>query len=190
MTLTDPTSGAGYAFGEILPSADMTTIATQLPRALDGNLGGTYTPTAPIDLAGDFGFGDVSVSGTLQFRAGAILNLNMGAQLGLSVGAISDTDNQTLTPTAGIIQRLAVGPGDLAHQMVAPGNQGHVVILTRDGSGAGAIEINRNGSFAGGANLIVTFGANNWGGALLYDDGTNWRLGLYGGADITPGASA
>ena len=46
MTLVDPTSAAGYAFGAKLPAADMTTIATQQPDAVDGVNGGTY--------AGDF----------------------------------------------------------------------------------------------------------------------------------------
>jgi hypothetical protein len=39
MALTDPTSGAGYAFGERLTSADMTTLATQQPYGLDTRLG-------------------------------------------------------------------------------------------------------------------------------------------------------
>lgn len=43
MSLTDPTSGIGYAFGAKLPSSHMTTIATQQPNALDYVNGGTYT---------------------------------------------------------------------------------------------------------------------------------------------------
>lgn len=43
MSLSDPTSGVGYAFGAKLPSTHMTTIATQQPRALDYVNGGTYT---------------------------------------------------------------------------------------------------------------------------------------------------
>lgn len=52
MAFTDPTSGVGYAFGEVLPSADMTTIATQQPGALDVIGGGTYSALgANISLA-------------------------------------------------------------------------------------------------------------------------------------------
>lgn len=43
MTATDPTSGAGYAFGEVLTSAHMTTIANQQPNLLDAIGGGSYT---------------------------------------------------------------------------------------------------------------------------------------------------
>ncbi len=63
MALTDPTSGAGYAFGQVLTSAHMTTIATQLPDAIDGAAGGTYTPTADIVI-------DDSSGGGLEFAAG------------------------------------------------------------------------------------------------------------------------
>ena len=50
MTLIDPTSGVGYAFGEVLPSADMTTIATQQVRALDIINGGVFTATADVTV--------------------------------------------------------------------------------------------------------------------------------------------
>lgn len=50
--LTDPTAGVGYAFGEILPSSDMTTIATNQPKCVDGAAGGAYNPTTTITLGG------------------------------------------------------------------------------------------------------------------------------------------
>jgi len=53
VTLVDPTTGVGYAFGEILPSAHMTTIASQQPDALDAINGGTYVQTAAIAVTGD-----------------------------------------------------------------------------------------------------------------------------------------
>lgn len=46
--LTDPTGGIGYLNGEVLPSADMTTIATQQPNALDVVNGGNYDNEANI----------------------------------------------------------------------------------------------------------------------------------------------
>lgn len=52
MTLVDPTSGLGYSFGQKLPSTHMTTIATNQPKAVDGDGGGTWTPSAPIILNG------------------------------------------------------------------------------------------------------------------------------------------
>lgn len=52
MTLVDPTSGLGYSFGQKLPSTHMTTIATNQPKAVDGDGGGTWTPSATILLNG------------------------------------------------------------------------------------------------------------------------------------------
>lgn len=53
MSLSDPTSGAGYAFGQKLPSTHMTTIATQQPDALDIVNGGTYTNLTNITINND-----------------------------------------------------------------------------------------------------------------------------------------
>jgi hypothetical protein len=50
--LVDPTAGVGYAFGEVLPSSDMTTIAANMPKAVDGSAGGTYTPGTAITING------------------------------------------------------------------------------------------------------------------------------------------
>lgn len=50
MTLSDPTSGAGYAYGAKLPSTHMTTIATQQVRALDIVSGGTYTCVGAVTV--------------------------------------------------------------------------------------------------------------------------------------------
>jgi len=50
MSLSDPTSGAGYAFGEKLPSTDMTTIATQQDRALDIIDGGSFANDANVTI--------------------------------------------------------------------------------------------------------------------------------------------
>lgn len=50
--LSDPTAGVGYAFGEILPSADMTTVAVQQPNALDATNGGTWTLGANATVNG------------------------------------------------------------------------------------------------------------------------------------------
>lgn len=50
MTLTDPTGGAGYAYGAKLPSTHMTSVTSQLPYAIDGNAGGVYNPSADIQI--------------------------------------------------------------------------------------------------------------------------------------------
>lgn len=67
--LIDPTAGAGYPFGSILPSAYVTIIATQLPNAINGGSaagvggGGAYTPTAEITIAGSGIGGTVGATG-------------------------------------------------------------------------------------------------------------------------------
>jgi hypothetical protein len=52
LTLSNPKS-LGWAFGEILTSAQMNSLATQLPYALDGAGGGAYTLSAPLSIDGD-----------------------------------------------------------------------------------------------------------------------------------------
>jgi hypothetical protein len=52
MTLTNP-KPLGWAFGELLTSGQMNSIATQLPYALDGANGGPYTLSAPLSIDGD-----------------------------------------------------------------------------------------------------------------------------------------
>lgn len=52
MTLTDPAGGTPYVSGQIFTANDATTIASQLPYALDGNAGGSYAPTAPLIVSG------------------------------------------------------------------------------------------------------------------------------------------
>ena len=81
MTLTDPTGGVGYAFGEVLPSSHMTTIATQQPDALDGAAGGSYTPTAAIDIGGSYGMGDVTYSGDITMLTTTSINLQGTARV-------------------------------------------------------------------------------------------------------------
>lgn len=43
---------AGWALFELLTSTQMNAVDSQLPYALDGNAGGTYTPTAELELDG------------------------------------------------------------------------------------------------------------------------------------------
>lgn len=70
MTLADPTGGAGYIFGQSLPAAHMTTIATNQPKAVDGNGGGTWTPSAPIILNGTSA---LQLGGKLKYTARTVI---------------------------------------------------------------------------------------------------------------------
>ncbi len=60
MTLTNP-KPLGWAYGEILTSAQMNSVGSQIPYAIDGNAGGTYAPSDPIIIGGD----GLSVTGAL-----------------------------------------------------------------------------------------------------------------------------
>lgn len=66
MTLVDPTATVGYAFGEKLTSADMTTIATQQPDAWDIVNGGTYTTTG-VSVVNATG-GDIDITGNVEWQ--------------------------------------------------------------------------------------------------------------------------
>lgn len=94
MTLVDPTGGVGYAFGEVLPSADMTVIATNQPKAVDGSGGGTYTPSAPVNINGSGLASDnilsSTVKGTVTYDAGAHRKTR------LSTSAINANSNSTI----------------------------------------------------------------------------------------------
>ncbi|HTJ17842.1 MAG TPA: hypothetical protein VL494_13775 [Steroidobacteraceae bacterium] len=60
MTLTNP-KPLGWAFGEILTSTQINSVASQLTHALDGAGGGSYTLSAPLTIGGD----TVTISDTL-----------------------------------------------------------------------------------------------------------------------------
>ena len=51
MTLANP-KPLGWGYGEILTSAQANSFGTQMPYALDGNGGGSYSPSAPIIVGG------------------------------------------------------------------------------------------------------------------------------------------
>lgn len=70
MTFIDPTSGIGYAFGEILTSADMTTITLQQPRAWDIINGGTFTTTGISTINAPAGGRIIFSTGDVQFGVG------------------------------------------------------------------------------------------------------------------------
>lgn len=170
MTLSDPTSGSGWSFGEVLASADLNTIALQQPDALDGAAGGSYTPSSAI-----------TVNGSGMVIGGSGLSLN--GVLDLSVGSdISDTNNQTIDPADGTIQRFADTTGARDHDLVSAGNSGRLLLVmaaVRDSPED--ITIRRSG-YAG--NYIVQLPYSAWCWAILYDDGTNWRLGAHEGCTV------
>jgi hypothetical protein len=99
--LTDPTSGGGYSFGQTLPSADATSIALQLPFALDGDAGGTYTPSNPLVIGG------ITLDGNNLLSAGSITvdftvvgDVVQGTSTLISLGSFLSVGTSTFTGTA------------------------------------------------------------------------------------------
>ncbi|UOF77279.1 long tail fiber proximal subunit [Caudoviricetes sp.] len=72
MTLVNP-KPLGWAFGEILTSAQMNSFGTQIIRAVDGTGGGAYTLAAPLSLTGDtVTFDDLVVNDSASIADGDI----------------------------------------------------------------------------------------------------------------------
>lgn len=156
---------------DVISAAEADGLDTNQSLAVDGAAGGSYAPSAAITIGG------------AGLTMDAPFVLNVGALLQLAVGVtIANVDNQTLGPTAGIVRNMAIPTGNHVHAMVAAGNAGSLLMIAiNDTAGTNSVQINRSG-FVGGPPYIVLFPAGiAWKCALLYDDGTNWRLlGHYG----------
>lgn len=102
MTLVDPTAGLGYSFGQKLPSTHMTTIAANQPKAVDGDGGGTWTPSAPIILNG---------ADALQLTG----NLQLGGKVNYTSRTITRSQpysmvkNDTLSPAGWVFTITGAG---------------------------------------------------------------------------------
>jgi len=200
---------------DVITESQITNLDINLAKCLDGFAGGSYTPTADLSITGQgigtahikgsvrgrsgssFDFDSsatltvnlgstVRIDGTENVASGGVMNFADGSLMEMSVGAnISDSDQQTLTPLSGEVRRFADPTANRNHDMVAAGNIGRKLWLSRTGTGAFGIVIRRSG-FAGAA--IVTLPSATWSSVLLVDDGTNWRVAMHTGA--TPGAEA
>jgi hypothetical protein len=95
MTLINP-KPLGWAFGEILTSAQMNSFGTQIIRALDGTGGGSYTLAAPLIIDGDV----VQLS-ELEATVGIIdaLQVNNTALFGSDVNVTGDVFADDLVAT-------------------------------------------------------------------------------------------
>jgi hypothetical protein len=82
-----PLRVGGWAFGQILTSADMNQLNEDLPFAIDGRAGGTYAPTGPIVINGD---GTLLV-GTLASVAELIVSEGATVVNGISTDTLTAT---------------------------------------------------------------------------------------------------
>lgn len=160
----------GWALFELLLSSQMNTIDSQMPFALDGQGGGTYSPTAGINLIGDaIGIGPMlsltkTVPGALRLLELTMEDGDPGvnvARIESPAGGVASGNALTLRPFNNLFITSASG---LNTQLIVLGN-------SNDGSGAGGPGAN---IFAG-----VTAGDND--GA----DGINVTGGALTGAAIS-----
>jgi hypothetical protein len=200
MTLTDPTGGAGYAFGEVLPSADMTTIATQQPDALDIVNGGTYTAGTVTLNTGTVNVGsatlDINASGTLSTAVGATVSLSSAVSM---IGALTATgdvimsgtsgrlrlrvDTSTMSTTLGTdtwkgedadIFIMASLTGNMIWDLESSTSDGSFCMVVRPDTNAHTLQFGRDG----GATLLdFPSGQRAW--AIFANDGSDWRTIAY-----------
>jgi len=193
--LIDPTGGVGYAFGQVLPSSHMTTIATQQPRALDAVNGGSYTATANLDWNfGTFDLTIVGAAGSLFLFTPDVFTVIATTAASLTSTTVSviasgnvdvDGDNIVLTattllsmPSVAISVGTALGVTDLNSAIVNVYDTLQLRAASTTTFFAGSTV---DGSTAiGGGGLAITGGTVSLGaGATLASAGT---LNLTGGS--------
>lgn len=154
-----------------------------IARAVDGAAGGRCSPSAPIIIGGA---GLILTAATKLGATSAPDSLRTtGYPVRLSYGGeLPDADNLTLDPAAGIIRRFRDPTALRNHDLVAAGNVGSLLWLSTYVTNVWQIIVHRTG-FVGAYVVMLQAGYSS---ALLYDDGTNWRL-LYG-LNVAPGVDA
>jgi hypothetical protein len=188
LVLTDPTGGAGYAFGAKLPSTDMTTIATQQVRAVDGTLGGTYSPTGDL-------FVDrfrATIQGTHSISDGSATT---GGRVPLRYVTTSVDSNQTLRGDSALFDVLFLtGEITVASKTLTIAQTANTVadefcLVVVDSSAAFALDVNSQG---GASNPICTFTASPNADVfrrftlLRHNDSSNeWEF-VAGSTDVSP----
>lgn len=170
-----------------ITEAQINAIQDDAAAAIDGTAGGSYTPTGDIDITDGAGgaFGDIDVHGQIHLNT-------VASRLTFKFGTLPTTDNQSIGIASGG-QILLMDDSNLTgtrdHDMDNTGALlGDFVIIGQTNGMVDVVTIRRPGSGWAGA-AIVTFTTVLHGFAMLYFDGTNWRLGPYS-ANVTAGADA
>lgn len=147
MSLVDPTSGIGYAYGEVLPSADVTTVFTQQQDALDGAGGGAYTLTAPLSIAGDSVTVDELVVGNTISETSTLTPSSLTA----SVDNYAPSGHATT-----MVFRIETdGGGGRSITGLAGGAEGRIVRFVHIGTAGDIIQLVRESGSSTAANRFV-----------------------------------
>lgn len=179
MTLHREKPGGHSDGSDAITARQLNAWDVNLSRAIDGAEGGDYATNGPINIDDGSGgaLNNLSIIGLLRFKLGAFLQLLVGT-------AIADSADLTLDPADGQYREFTAPTANRNHDMVAAGHTGKLLRLTRADAAGFGITIRRSG-FAGSYIVLLS---NPQSYALLYDDGTNWRLLSH--ANATPGAHA
>lgn len=153
----------------LIPAAYLNQIRIDVGRAIDGAGGGSYAPSAAIDVQGS-GFGTIDVATMLEILLGGQIIHPVGAQ-------IADVNNQTFALSGGLLREFATPTAARTHDLSVTGaTAGSWIHFMRPAAGAFNIDINRSGFGAWPANGIVRLPAATWSAGTVYYDGANWRL--------------
>ena len=100
MTLVDPTGGTGYAFGAVLSSTHMTTLANQQPDAVDGVGGGSYAGNISWSGAHDIS-GSMALNCPVTFNSSGRVGWRLNTLVNADADMIADYDEYrfTVAPT-------------------------------------------------------------------------------------------
>lgn len=181
MTLTNP-KPLGWAYGEIFTSAQANSIATQLPYAVDGNAGGTYNNTNPIELTGTLEVGTLiapDVSGPTAFDDDITVSGDTNTQ---DISATGDIDATGHVAAAGTVSGATGSFTNVtASATVAAATcQAGTVYATQ------ALRLSTGGGSSYNANVTLTVGSTPQ--IITIDDGdlTNnrtWTISNTGAVD-------
>lgn len=140
MTLTAANIG-GWSLNEILTSAQMNHLQSELVKALDGEGGGSYVLTAPLNLDGD----ELQIEDTLRMQAGSALVISGTAVMTAASSSIVDFDSGSfLNISAGADMNIEAGAdvivGDLDDLAVDDDDHEYTICLSaayveEDGAG-------------------------------------------------------
>jgi hypothetical protein len=144
-------------------------------RGFDTAAGGSYTPTQDIQVSGanGGGFGTVQVHEQLHFKGDDF------ARLTLTAGTLPNLNNQDIGIASGAQLLRFVAPGGVySHDMDNTGAVLGDFLMLQRVANPNTITIHKDGSSYAGP-FIVQFPSNQFCSAMLYFDGTDWRLGMY-----------
>ena len=202
---------------DTITAAELNALDINITRAIDGNAGGSYSPSANINVTDGSGggFGNMDFRGASIVRSGGTITMQSGSTHAIASGATMTMSGTQNIPSGG---RMTFASGSL-HELSVGANIADGAGLTLDGlngevrrfDAPGALRqhqmiaaaaVGRKALFIrdtagafdieiwspGLVDVIVTLPASTWASALVYDTGATWRLLHTSGG--TPGAGA